>query len=55
MAQIRKKDIRRRQQRKEKLRALKSKLKNAKYKKDKDHLIELIKRREPYFEPSETK
>ena len=49
MAQIRKKEIRRRRQRKERLRKLKSKLKEAKNKTERDHLIELIKRREPFF------
>jgi len=49
MAQIRKKEIRRRRQRKERLGKLKSQLKEAKNQKERDRLIELILKREPFF------
>lgn len=49
----RQKDIRRRRQRKERLKKLKQKLAETKDLKDRDRLIELIRRRDPFFEPSQ--
>jgi len=51
MAQERQKEIRRRRQRKKKLVNLKKKLAESKDLKEKEHLIELIRRREPFFSP----
>jgi len=50
MAQIRKKEIRRRRQRKERLGKLKNQLKEAKNQKERDRLIELILKRDPFFQ-----
>ena len=51
MARIRNKEIKRRRQRRERLRNLKKKLAAAKTAAERGHLIELIKRRDPYFIP----
>ena len=51
MSRIRNKEIRRRQQRKERIGKLKEKLAQAKTIKEKERLIELIQRRDPYFKP----
>lgn len=55
MAQIRKKEIRRRRQRKERLRKLKSQFKEAKDLKERDRLMELILKRDPFFLPIKDK
>lgn len=47
----RQKEIRRRRQRKKRLKKLKQKLAETKDLKDRDRLIELIRRRDPFFEP----
>lgn len=49
MPQIRKKEIRRRRQRKKRLRKLKRQLREAKSEKERERLIELILKREPFF------
>ena len=51
MARIRNKEIKRRRQRRKRLRNLKEKLAAAKTASERDHLIELIKRRDPFFVP----
>ena len=51
MARSRNKEIKRRRQRRERLRNLKKKLAAAKTATDCDHLIDLIKRRDPFFIP----
>ena len=51
MARIRKKEIKRRRQRRERIGKLKKKLAAAKTADERDHLIELIKRRDPHFIP----
>jgi hypothetical protein len=49
MPQIRKKEVRRRRQRKKRLKKLKSQLREAKSEKERERLINLIVKREPYF------
>jgi hypothetical protein len=51
MARIRNKEIKRRRQRRERIGNLKKKLAAAKNESERNHLIELIKRRDPYFIP----
>lgn len=51
MTRIRNKEINRRRKRRERLRNLKKKLAAAKTEAERDHLIELIKRRDPYYSP----
>ena len=51
MAVEREKELRRRKQRKRKLKKLKVKLAQTKDLKERDRIIELIKRREAYYEP----
>jgi hypothetical protein len=47
----RKKELRRRRQRKKKLKKLKMQLASAKNAQERERLIRLIKRRQPYFDP----
>jgi hypothetical protein len=47
----RQKEIRRRRQRKQRVKKLKAQLAAAKSTQERERLIELIKRREPYFNP----
>jgi hypothetical protein len=47
----RQKEIRRRKHRKRRLKKLKAKLAQTKDLKERDKIIELIKRREPYYQP----
>jgi hypothetical protein len=47
----RQKEIRRRRQRRRRVRKLKAKLAQTKDLKERDKIIELIKRREPFYEP----
>lgn len=49
----RQKEVRRRKQRKKRLRKLKKKLAEAKIIKEREHLIELIRRRQPFYTPPE--
>jgi len=49
----RQKEIRRRRQRKRRLRNLKAKLAKTKDMKEREKIIDLIKRREPYYQPPE--
>ena len=51
MTRIRNKEIRRRQQKRKRVRKLKEQLAKAKTQKEREHLIELIRRRKPLFEP----
>jgi len=51
MARIRAKEIRQRRQRKKRIGKLKEKLANAKTIKEREHLIDLIQRRQPLFDP----
>lgn len=51
MAIERQKELRRRKQRKLRLKKLKAKLAQTKDLKQRDKIIELIKRREPFYEP----
>lgn len=51
MARIRNKEIKRRRQRRERIRNLKKKLAVAKTTAERDHLVELIRRRDPYNIP----
>lgn len=51
MTRIRNKEIRRRQQRKKRLKKLKDQLKQAKTVEERELLIEQIRRRDPLFKP----
>lgn len=51
MSRIRQKEIRRRRQKKKRIGKLKEQLANAKTVKERERLIELIRRRQPLFEP----
>lgn len=51
MTRIRNKEINRRRKRRDRIRSLKKKLAAAKTATERDHLIDLIKRRDPYFIP----
>ena len=51
MGRIRNKEIKRRRQRRERIQNLKKKLAAAKTAAERDHLIDLIKRRDPFFIP----
>jgi len=50
MATERERTIKRRRQRRKRIGKLKKQLKEAKTKKERDHYIDLIRRRDPYFQ-----
>ena len=52
MTRIRNKEIRRRQQRKKRMKKLKDQLKQAKTVEERELLIDQIRRRDPFFKPT---
>lgn len=54
MTRVRNKEIRRRQQKKQRVLKLKEQLAKAKTIKEREHLIELIQRRKPLFKPEKS-